>query len=867
MPTTVNGVGTWYYGKKNCINYDDYCPYCNRYVTLSSYDTREWVVVVFVPIIPLGRKRIMNSCPICRRHKQLSLKKYLKLKDADYAAAMEKYDANPNDPEAVAELLGVFSAYQDIESFEALAGQAAEQFADNAKIQTTIGSIYYNYGNMEQARQHLEKSLSLKDEQGVHELLGFVCLRLSNVDQAAGHFQHIIDQRIQNKAKTLLALVDGFQGQGRHQDALALMDVIVEIDPAVGSQKIYKKSRKLSEKNLHSAKPIKNKQFVHGMPKRGERTPFSNKKAWAIAAMVLVCIFLAYMAAALYMGKNAKVYLVNGLNRPYEVMLDGQSYSIPEAGYTKIKLSEGIRQLTVPDSELSIAAQTLEMHSSFWKRPFLDRVYVINPDTVAMLQWTKIFYAEHASQAPEPEWKLHVGQVLYIFDGIQFPFKEFPDEISLSGSSPEARIQVSMMDEREVSREQFPSVIDYYLGFEAKIDFLKKCLYYEPDNIDSLYGLYSEVDPKTFIETLRPGLDVFPVRIEWHRLYQNALELSNPQYDLQSEYRQRLDKSPENSALRYLYGRVLKDDHQQTQQWFQKAVEGSAPCGYGYFALGYDAMAAAEFKDALSYFEKAIMIEPENPFFCSLYYEMLVANNQLTAACEYCAKQVLSDSDNYTWIQEHGDLLCQLGRSEEADRVFEQWCRQNKDVYSPEDFQSLRLSNQLNHFYQDGNFEAIQRLIGEPNELEDQVLLTLHNRETLSDALMAQAASFPVTWKLLFYISESQLGNKDNAALFLTEAAKQLKAGNYAQRYIGECLSLEKPVDEQKICSLPMEVPLKVAALTSLGIKFPEHRDAFWDLAERLNYKKAFPYHFLNFIYEAYPKQTAAGKEINAKQI
>ena len=186
MPETYNGCGTWYYGKKNVVSYDDYCSQCNRYVTLSSYDTREWVVVFFVPVIPLRQKRILDSCPACRQHKQMPLKKYLKLKDADYAAAMEKYDANPNDPEAVAALLGVFSAYQDIESFEALTREAAAQFADNAKVQTTIGSVYFNFGNMEQARYYLEKSLAVKSDEGVRELLGFVYLRLSEVDLAAG---------------------------------------------------------------------------------------------------------------------------------------------------------------------------------------------------------------------------------------------------------------------------------------------------------------------------------------------------------------------------------------------------------------------------------------------------------------------------------------------------------------------------------------------------------------------------------------------------------------------------------------------------------------------------------------------------------
>ncbi|MHC4292259.1 MAG: tetratricopeptide repeat protein, partial [Planctomycetota bacterium] len=371
----------------------------------------------------------------------------------------------------------------------------------------------------------------------------------------------------------------------------------------------------------------------------------------------------------------------------------------------------------------------------------------------------------------------------------------------------------------------------------------------------------------TFIETVRPGLDAMPVRIEWHRLYQTKIESYKPEYDLLPEYKQRLDKSPDSSELQYLYGRILNEDRQQALQWFNKATEASEPCGYGHFALGYDAMMAADFKSALSHFEQALKIKPNNPFFCDLYYEMLVADNQLDKACDYCRQQMAQNSDNYTWMQEHDDLLRQLGRNEEADRVFEQWCQQNKDNYSADDFKTLQLSNQLGSFYREGDFDAIRRVIGEPNQLEDQVLLTLHNRETISDELMAQADFFSPMWKLLFYISESQLGNKDNATLFLTEAAKQLKSGGYDQRYAADCLSMEKQIDEQKICCLAMEVPLKAVTLTALGIKFPEYRGRFLGLAKQLNYKKVFPCHFLNSIYDEYSEQAVSNTETKAEQI
>jgi hypothetical protein len=62
MPTTYNGIGTQYYGRRNEEKRPGVCPHCGASVELSSYDTRLWFVIVFIPFIPLGRKRVIDQC-------------------------------------------------------------------------------------------------------------------------------------------------------------------------------------------------------------------------------------------------------------------------------------------------------------------------------------------------------------------------------------------------------------------------------------------------------------------------------------------------------------------------------------------------------------------------------------------------------------------------------------------------------------------------------------------------------------------------------------------------------------------------------------------------------------------------------------
>src|SRR5438105_7842852 len=137
MPVTVNGIGTHYYGKKNVETRPGGCRQCGSSVNLSSYDTRLWFVIVFVPIIPLGRKRILEYCPSCRRHFLLDLHKWETAKQLQISGALDKFQANPT-PEAAIE------AHQQLINFSQMS-QAAEfrqmmsqKFAAHAKVQAYL---------------------------------------------------------------------------------------------------------------------------------------------------------------------------------------------------------------------------------------------------------------------------------------------------------------------------------------------------------------------------------------------------------------------------------------------------------------------------------------------------------------------------------------------------------------------------------------------------------------------------------------------------------------------------------------------------------------------------------------------------------
>ena len=68
---------------------------------LESYDTRLWFVVVFIPIIPLGRKRIIDKCPSCTRHYVMKADVYEQSKQLQTSASLERFRREPSADAAV----------------------------------------------------------------------------------------------------------------------------------------------------------------------------------------------------------------------------------------------------------------------------------------------------------------------------------------------------------------------------------------------------------------------------------------------------------------------------------------------------------------------------------------------------------------------------------------------------------------------------------------------------------------------------------------------------------------------------------------------------------------------------------------------
>src|SRR5688500_3851757 len=151
MPSTINGIGTWYWGKTNVQTRQDVCEFCNAPGELRSYDTGLYFVFFFLPLIPLGRKRIIDECPHCHRHRAASLARWNELRSKAVTEAVTSFESHPNDPVKAADALNGAVAFQAGDEFRRVADRIRKLHPHNADLMALAASGHVHFGHADEA--------------------------------------------------------------------------------------------------------------------------------------------------------------------------------------------------------------------------------------------------------------------------------------------------------------------------------------------------------------------------------------------------------------------------------------------------------------------------------------------------------------------------------------------------------------------------------------------------------------------------------------------------------------------------------------------------------------------------------------------
>lgn len=265
MPTTINGIGTQYYGRKNPRVYEGVCDSCQRVVKLTDYETGYYFVVIFIPVIPLGKKQILGECGACRRHRSMPLHQWVTLREQTLETGLEQLAENMEDPTKAVELLHNMTVFNQMDEATDLAAATVNQHSDHYDTLIEIGSWYEQQGKTQLSDDCFAKAIALDpDHPTSKRIQGVDAIQAGDPIAAAKHFESLRQSDETYDPSLFYMLANAFQAKEMHEEAIAEFKDLIERIPEFAKDKTLRKAVKKSEKALDVTDSILPKKGLFG---------------------------------------------------------------------------------------------------------------------------------------------------------------------------------------------------------------------------------------------------------------------------------------------------------------------------------------------------------------------------------------------------------------------------------------------------------------------------------------------------------------------------------------------------------------------------------------------------------------------------
>ncbi len=332
-----------------------------------------------------------------------------------------------------------------------------------------------------------------------------------------------------------------------------------------------------------------------------------SRKRRVLIAALLVLLALAAGAAALVLWAKSKtldVYLINALDRPYSVRINGETVTLEADGLTQTPLPYGEITLEPADGSPGFEAQRVEL--SAWQHLGGGAFVVINPDRTAAIVSELVEYTDRARarlpgvNGPSNPFDIHVGRAMYTFEGVDYAFEHAPDQIELR-SRTDGAMRRAVYWLRTLPPEQLLWWVSEKQHKDDALRYAKALLGAEPDNPEVLNATAELMGPEAFTAYAQPRLAQRPVLVDWHRAYQRLARRQDPKRSLYDEYHALWQADPTSGDLAYLVAAV-DDEPGRSAAMMERAAPSN---GYAMRAKAERLLRQGEFAAAVFCAERA----------------------------------------------------------------------------------------------------------------------------------------------------------------------------------------------------------------------------------------------------------------------
>ena len=835
MPSTVNGIGTNYVGKANLERNYGVCEQCHHNGELLTYDTRLWFVVLFIPVIPLGRKKILDYCPKCTAHRILSLNEWQKAGDKALEEVKQEFSQKPNDPDIAIKYHSTLDCWNKHEEAAELAEKLNSKFKQNFDVQMYLGAWYERKGKTKAADTFFEQALNIEpDNPEAKRAVALGHIENGDIEKAEDLLAHMKEKGEHQDITLLFMLADAYQKKNLHDKALEIFEIICRDFPETARKdKAFRKAVKRSEK-MHG-----------GMKSILPPPPFNWAKA-IIPTVVLILAIIIFQTNA-YITGHRTLYVVNGLPVNTSIQFPGQS---------PVKLRPNSkRSITVAEGKLKVIVKTpggsntteINVQDNIWDRFFGDTVFVFNIDGGAIIMKADCVYTNkpNGKKTGKDRYQLYILPRFMKFHDIDYCFKAFPKSISMDyENSEKIKTQLSVL---KIKPQKALSSLENEIKLSDLLNYAEAHLLAAPsEKLLDGYNLLIVENNKLSrgLKFLSGRLDKRPVDISWHRIYQNMAQLMHKK--LIPEYDKLLKKNPKSSAFLYLRGRIDRDNL-KSMEYYDRAIAADPKNEFPCYAKVYALSNMGKLDEAARFINKISKRFPNSEKISGFNFSIQCATGNYKQIETEAESKLRKEPLNWNAVGKLVIAETALNNKKKAGQVIERYKQAIKKKYPK--FEKFDDNTEIYLAYIQNDLKKCGKLVSKRSKIENCYIMLDQLKIRQAEKAISNLPDKKLTASLALamFVAEQYSGNPDKAKKWLNKAEKKFTGEDNA--VIRELLSGKAADPVKRIKRLSIESFSEKALICLAMAKiYPKHSKELTKLASKLNIIILQPYYFINKI-------------------
>ena len=562
---------------------------------------------------------------------------------------------------------------------------------------------------------------------------------------------------------------------------------------------------------------------------------------WSAGPLAALGVFAAAIFAVVggslhYAQQHRAVALVNGLDTPYAVSIDGVSHPLPAHSTRRLELPEGMHR--------AIAALPGGVGETAFAFTTDAEPVVVNPDSAALVAEESCVYASESKPAGEnPAPTLHSGRQVYRFGSPDYFLAEFPDSVSMPKHADRiTRTRLAVYP--DIAIGQTAAIVLARSGRPALVEYLSALGARLPRNQTVLATAAQMLEPAEARNFFAQHLATRPVLVEWHRVYQSYGRVRLPEVDLHAEYRRLAEAEPEEGAFAYLYGRLLDNPAEDTV-WFERAIAAGRPCAYGHLALAYAAASRGDFPGALACLDRARQAGVDSPSERSQRIDCLLALGRPADALREFRSRSGHATIDFAHAGTEFHLSYLAAGKAAAQRVVDDFIARLPEGLRAQSSPTIRKNFGARLAYYEGNPAAVGANIDDEDDDSDKFVAALcrADRAAAERHLAALPRQTSTSW-LLLYLS-ARLARDPRAEAYWNNAVTALAGEPEGHARLAAHFAGTAPLAPADIVDLPMDFAEKRLVLAAIGLHEPALRAAAFARARQCNFSREFPHHLV----------------------